>query len=120
MICVKTANGADNVTIPTSEYEAMKDEIARLNSVTHYKIYVSIFSATRQLNTDATVPVPAEIGDEYLLVSVKVSNDVNGANVPIESFYDINYVGTLKTNGVYQISNPNCLTNTARAIWVYW
>ena len=30
MISVKTAIGVDNVTIPTSEYTAMKNEIAQL------------------------------------------------------------------------------------------
>ena len=55
-----------------------------------------------------------------MLVALMVSNNPNGGLVPMESFYDINYVGILKTNGVYQITNAACLNNTARAIWVYW
>ena len=55
-----------------------------------------------------------------MLVALMVSNNPNGVLVPMESFYDINYVGILKTNGVYQITNAACLNNTARAIWVYW
>ena len=95
-------------------------QIRRLNSTLHYKIYVSIFSVTKSINTDANVPVPNDIGDEYQLITIKVSNNPNGASVPLDSFYDINYIGVLKTNKVYQIQNSGCLGNTARAIWVYW
>lgn len=85
------------------------------------KIYVSIFSAGSQLNKDYTVPVPDEItGNGYMLIGLMISNNPNGSSVPMNSFYDINYIGVLKTNGIYQITNASCLNNTARAIWVYW
>ena len=85
------------------------------------KVYVSIFSAGSKINTDYTIPVPEEIkSNGYLLVALMVSNNPNGSSVPMSSFYDINYIGKLKTNGIYQITNVDCLNNTARAVWVYW
>lgn len=85
------------------------------------KVYVSIFSVGSKINTDYTIPVPEEIkSNGYLLVALMVSNNPNGSAVPMGSFYDINYIGKLKTNGIYQITNADCLNNTARAVWLYW
>lgn len=85
------------------------------------KVHVSIFSVGSKINTDYTIPVPEEIkSNGYLLVALMVSNNPNGSAVPMDSFYDINYIGKLKTNGIYQITNVDCLNNTARAVWVYW
>lgn len=92
-----------------------------LSELKSFRVFVSIFSAGSQLNTDYNIPIPEEVkGNGYMLVALMVSNNPNGVLVPMESFYDINYVGILKTNGVYQITNAACLNNTARAIWVYW
>lgn len=85
------------------------------------KVFVSIFSVGAQANTDYQIPIPEEISSNgYMLVGLMVSNNPNGSSVPMHSFYDINYVGQLKTNGIYSITNPLVLNNTARAIWVYW
>lgn len=85
------------------------------------RIFVSIFSAGSELNTDYSIPVPSEIEEMgHMIVGLMVSNNPNGADVPMESFYDINYIGVLKTNGIYQIKNVACLNNTARAIWACW
>ena len=104
---------------------SIQSQINSLNStltdLKSFRVFVSMFSAGSQLNTDYNIPIPDEVkGNGYMLVTLMVSNNPDGGLVPMESFYDINYVGILKTNGVYQITNVACLNNTARAIWVYW
>lgn len=92
-----------------------------LSELKAFRVFVSIFFTGSKLNTDYNIPVPDEVkGNGYMIAALMVSNDPNGTLVPMESFYDITYVGILKTNGIYQITNTACLNTTARVIWVYW
>ncbi len=86
-----------------------------------YKMHVSSFQTGAALNTDYKIPIPEELKGKtgYLLANVMVSN-TPGAFPEMSSFYDIHYIGTLKTNGTYQITNAACTNKSARAIWVYW
>lgn len=72
MICVKTEVGVDNVTIPTSEYTAMKNDIAQLKSALAPKVVFSQASSvgsnsgsfSPQLNE--TVKVLANINTDFV------------------------------------------------------
>ena len=56
-----------------------------------------------------------------MLVAAHVSNSAGTSEQPLSTFYDINYIGKLKTaQGIYQLTNNACINKTARAIWVWW
>ena len=95
--------------------------VADMAEEIRYKSYISTFQTGSSLNTDYNIPIPEQIkGNGYFLANVMVSN-IGGTPFPeMNSFYNINYIGVLKTNGIYQIKNEACLNKSARAIWVYF
>lgn len=88
----------------------------------HYKMFISVFHTGENINVDYEVPIPDELSNVsgYFLVGLKVSNIAGGISQPLDSFFDINYVGKMKTNKLYQITNSACCNRSARAIWVYF
>lgn len=90
-----------------------------------YHIYVSMFTTGLSLNTDYEIEKPSFFKSQgitkYMLVAVHVSNSAGTSEQPLSTFYDINYIGKLKTaQGIYQLTNGACINKTARAIWVWW
>lgn len=84
-------------------------------------MYVSTFFTGASANTDYTIDVPADIQENgYMLCRLMVSKNAGGTIQPMDSFYDINYIGLLKTNGIYRVTDANFCNKSARAVWVYW
>lgn len=89
-----------------------------------YHVYVSTFVTGSTVDTNYEAGIPdyfKEHGIEaYMMIGMLVSN-VAGTSPSLASFYNINYIGSLKTaTGTYTITNGACLNKPARGIWVWW